>query len=110
MYFGTPFSSADFHSTLYGSVFRLDGQYGLQVRPILDPGKVSDNGEWGGLQHASWLISKRLLVNEKTVLTIASVFRSTIPLTAAQLPRPFAEIHQRSDVAGSVHHLRLEPE
>lgn len=43
---------------LYGSVFRLDHQFGLQVKPVLEPSKVSDNGEWGGLQHASWLISK----------------------------------------------------
>ncbi|GHJ87518.1 hypothetical protein NliqN6_3920 [Naganishia liquefaciens] len=59
MYFGRRLSSADFHSTLYGSVFHLDHQFGLRVQPILMPSKVNDNGEWGGLQHANWLLSQR---------------------------------------------------
>ncbi|KAJ9094331.1 hypothetical protein QFC19_008017 [Naganishia cerealis] len=68
MFFGTPLSSADFHSTLYGSVFRLDRQFGLQVKPILMPSKVSDNGEWGGLQHANWLISQRFPLRPRNYL------------------------------------------
>ena len=58
MYFGRLLSPGDFYSTLYGSVFHLDQQFGLRVQPMLMPSKVSDNGEWGGLQHANWLLSE----------------------------------------------------
>ncbi|KAJ9102336.1 hypothetical protein QFC21_002736 [Naganishia friedmannii] len=68
MFFANSLTSADFHSTLYGSVFRLDHQFGLQVKPILMPSKVSDNGEWGGLQHANWLISQRFPLRPRNYL------------------------------------------
>jgi 3-O-alpha-D-mannopyranosyl-alpha-D-mannopyranose xylosylphosphotransferase len=50
-------SAADFHNPLYGSILRLDP--GLTVSPNLPPTLYSTSGEWGGLQHASQLLSAR---------------------------------------------------
>ncbi len=58
MFFHRPLSTADFYSPLYGSMFRLDRQFGLQVKPVMEPYRIADSGEWGGLQHANWLLSE----------------------------------------------------
>ena len=50
-------SPADFHHPLLGDVIRADGS--LLVRPEMTADLVSSGGEWGGLQHASQMISRR---------------------------------------------------
>ena len=50
-------TTADFHHALLGNVFRLDGSF--PVKPVVTPDLKSTMGEWGGLQHASLLVSKR---------------------------------------------------
>lgn len=52
-------SVADWWSSLYGTVLRLDYNYNQQVRPVLDKRLISDAGESGGLYHANWLLSQR---------------------------------------------------
>lgn len=59
MYFLASLSVADFHSPIFGSVLRLDDSKGLQVKPIIQHSKVADSGEWGALQHANSLLSRR---------------------------------------------------
>ncbi len=56
MFFLSDLSTADFDSPLSGVVSRLDPR--LLVRP--HKGKAADSGEWGGPQHASWLLSMSL--------------------------------------------------
>lgn len=48
---------SDFHHPLLGPVLRLATQ--LPVHPRLTPDLKSTPGEWGGLQHASLLLSRR---------------------------------------------------
>lgn len=50
-------STLDFHHPLLGPVLRLATQ--LPVPPHMTPDLRSSGGEWGGLQHASLLLSKR---------------------------------------------------
>ena len=50
-------SPLDFHHPLLGPVLRLATQ--LPVPPHLPPSLRSSPGDWGGLQHASLLLSKR---------------------------------------------------
>ncbi|KAL7419077.1 Xanthine phosphoribosyltransferase 1 [Cryptotrichosporon argae] len=52
-------SVSDFHSPLYGNVFRFDHGYGQQVVPKLQQRYFSNAGELGGLYHACWLLSQR---------------------------------------------------
>lgn len=54
-----PHAISDFHSPLYGSVFRFDDGYYQQITPKLDKGWVNDAGEMGGLIHANWMLSQR---------------------------------------------------
>lgn len=52
-------SASDFFSLPFGSVFRIDPGWGLHVDPKVVPSKISDSGEWGALNHASLLLSRR---------------------------------------------------
>jgi len=52
-----PLSTSDFHHPLLGPVLRMAPQ--LPVQPILTPDLLTSHGEWGGLQHASALLSRR---------------------------------------------------
>ena len=52
-------TSSDFHHPLLGSVLRLDPTPSILVKPQLSPNLFSTAGEWGGLQHASLLLSNR---------------------------------------------------
>lgn len=67
-----PHSVADFHSPLYGDVFRFDKsvrsfslrlsayrQFYQQPRPVLDKKLFNDAGETGGLTHANYFLSRR---------------------------------------------------
>ncbi|KLT42836.1 hypothetical protein CC85DRAFT_285184 [Cutaneotrichosporon oleaginosum] len=54
-----PHSVADFHSPLYGDVFRFDDSFYQQPRPVLDKKLFNDAGETGGLVHANYFLSKR---------------------------------------------------
>lgn len=54
-----PHAVGDFHSPLYGSVYRFDPNYHQQVKAILDPKLFTEAGENGGLYHANWLLSQR---------------------------------------------------
>ncbi len=47
----------DFHHPMLGDVIRADGS--LLVKPRMTEELVSTAGEWGGLQHASQMISRR---------------------------------------------------
>lgn len=59
MLFLAPLTTADFYSIPFGSVFRLDSTFQLRVTPTLDRTKSNDPGEWGGLEHANYLLSQR---------------------------------------------------
>jgi 3-O-alpha-D-mannopyranosyl-alpha-D-mannopyranose xylosylphosphotransferase len=50
-------SASDFSHPLLGDVIRADTQ--LRVKPEIGDDLLSDGGEWGGLQHASQMISRR---------------------------------------------------
>lgn len=50
-------SSSDFSHPLLGDVIRADA--GLLVKPEIGDDLLSTGGEWGGLQHASQMISRR---------------------------------------------------
>ncbi|EIW71167.1 hypothetical protein TREMEDRAFT_67606 [Tremella mesenterica DSM 1558] len=63
MFILSPMSRSDFHHPLLGPVIRLDP--GLTVRPVLTPDLKSTSGEWGGLQHASVLLSSRFPKRER---------------------------------------------
>lgn len=53
----------DFHHPLLGPVHRLDP--GMTVEPKLTPTLLSSSGEWGGLQHAAYLISQRFTTRQR---------------------------------------------
>lgn len=57
MYFLRALSTADFHHPLMGPVIRLEPE--MYIKPEVTPNLLSTGGEWGGLQHASLLISER---------------------------------------------------
>jgi 3-O-alpha-D-mannopyranosyl-alpha-D-mannopyranose xylosylphosphotransferase len=53
----TPLSTSDFHHPLLGPILRMAP--GLPVNPRLTADLLTTHGEWGGLQHASALLSRR---------------------------------------------------
>lgn len=121
MYFLGSLAASDFHSPLYGSVFRLDNSPGLMVKPILQTTKIWDSGEWGGLQHANWLLSRRFpsrtrqYINHvpktlsKPILDEVSIMFARDIATAAA--RPFRESrHGQGDIefAFLITHMRIE--
>ena len=57
MFLMADLAPTDFHHPLLGNVIRLDGR--MVVKPEVTPDLFSTPGEWGGLQHASQLISGR---------------------------------------------------
>ncbi|WWD00665.1 hypothetical protein V866_007600 [Kwoniella sp. B9012] len=59
-------STSDFRHPLLGSVFRMDS--GLLVNPSMTPMQLTDSGEWGALQHANQLISKRFPARRRMYL------------------------------------------
>lgn len=56
-------STLDFHHPLLGPILRLATQ--LPVPPHLPPELRSSPGEWGGLQHASLLLSRRFTLRSQ---------------------------------------------
>ena len=50
-------SPSDFFHPILGAVLRLDP--GLDVEPVFPPSLRSTPGEWGGLQHANEILSRR---------------------------------------------------
>ena len=52
-------SKTDFSHPLLGLVVRLDPAPQVLVRPVVTPDLFSTPGEWGGLTHASMLLSRR---------------------------------------------------
>ncbi|KAL1405386.1 hypothetical protein Q8F55_009017 [Vanrija albida] len=50
-------SPTDYHHPVLGAVHRLAP--GLTVEPKIDPKLLDNSGEWGGLQHAAYLIAQR---------------------------------------------------
>ncbi|WRT64707.1 uncharacterized protein IL334_001641 [Kwoniella shivajii] len=50
-------SKSDFRHPLLGNLIRMDA--GLLVDPSMTPMQLTDSGEWGALQHANELLSKR---------------------------------------------------
>ncbi|KAK4683943.1 hypothetical protein P7C73_g6265, partial [Tremellales sp. Uapishka_1] len=52
-------ATTDFFHPVLGNVVRLQPGPNLLVRPLVTPDLHSTSGEWGGLQHASKLISQR---------------------------------------------------
>ncbi|TXT03812.1 hypothetical protein VHUM_04333 [Vanrija humicola] len=56
-------SPTDFHHPLLGPVHRLD--QGTKVEPKIAEKLLSSSGEWGGLQHAAYLISERFTTRKR---------------------------------------------
>ncbi|WWC68006.1 uncharacterized protein I206_101925 [Kwoniella pini CBS 10737] len=50
-------SQSDFRHPLLGNILRMDS--GLLVAPEMNPMQLTDPGEWGALQHANEIISRR---------------------------------------------------
>ncbi|RSH92244.1 hypothetical protein EHS25_008659 [Saitozyma podzolica] len=59
MFILSSLSASDFHHPLLGTVVRFEPSPQLLVKPVFTPDLLSTPGEWGGLQHASLLLSKR---------------------------------------------------
>ncbi|RSH78093.1 uncharacterized protein EHS24_002549 [Apiotrichum porosum] len=50
-------ATTDYHHPILGMITRLDP--GTTVKPVIASNLLSHSGEWGGLQHANFLISQR---------------------------------------------------
>lgn len=114
-------SVSDFYSLTYGPVIRLAHEYDLRVQPIVQPHKVADMGEWGGLQHANHILSQRFPSRDRHYLThmpqtvnlgilheAMQMFKDDLALAAT---RPFREVHRgNGDISFRflVNHLRIE--
>ncbi|WWC59528.1 uncharacterized protein I303_102084 [Kwoniella dejecticola CBS 10117] len=59
-------SQSDFRHPLLGNVLRMDS--GLLVAPEMNPMQLTDSGEWGALQHANELISRRFPARRRMYL------------------------------------------
>ncbi|WVQ98135.1 hypothetical protein IAU59_005257 [Kwoniella sp. CBS 9459] len=113
-------STSDFRHPLLGNVLRLDD--GLMVPPSFDEAtQTSDSGEWGGLQHAAVLLSRRFPEKKrgymhhlpktvsKSILHEASImFKDELSLAST---RGFRESHRGAgdvEMAWLTTHMRIE--
>ena len=60
-----PLTSADFHHPLLGNTLRFEASPNLLVSPVIPTELRSSPGEWGGLHHAAFLLSRRFPTPEK---------------------------------------------
>ena len=116
-----PLNSADFYSIPFGSVLRVDSTFQLRVSPQLDPTKVTDTGEWGGLQHANYLLSQRFperrrhylhhlpkTLSKPIIHEAMHMFSEAIAVASS---RPFREVNIGNgdiEMGFLVTHLRIE--
>ncbi|WVR04699.1 hypothetical protein IAU60_001710 [Kwoniella sp. DSM 27419] len=56
-------SVSDFRHPLLGNIVRLDP--GLLVTPSVEPYQINDSGEWGALQHANVILSRRFFKKKR---------------------------------------------
>lgn len=116
-----PLTTSDFYSIPFGSVLRVDDTFQLRVPAILDPTKVTDTGEWGGLQHANYLLSRRFpdrsrhylhhlpkTLSKPIIHEAMHMFGEEIALASS---RPFREVTVGNgdiEMGFMVTHLRIE--
>ncbi|KAJ7446894.1 hypothetical protein B0H11DRAFT_2083701 [Mycena galericulata] len=82
-----PLSAADFETSLYGPVFRI--QFDLSVRSTAPPRSrmgVDKEGEWPGLEYTNWLLDKRFGKRQRRYLHhVAKVLPTPIMREAAAI-------------------------
>lgn len=114
-------SPADFYSSLYGSVFRIDTSARLNVQSSISSQDIASSGEWGGLHHANSLLSTRFPNRARHYLhhlpktTSLSMFREAYRMFGQDLDfaatRPFRESirgHGDIEIGFLIPYLRME--
>ncbi|WVW78369.1 hypothetical protein I302_100323 [Kwoniella bestiolae CBS 10118] len=74
-------STSDFRHPLLGNVFRMDSN--LLVNPSMTPMQLTDSGEWGALQHANQILSKRFPARRRMYLHHLPKIQSTSMMNEA---------------------------
>ncbi|TXT04980.1 hypothetical protein VHUM_03800 [Vanrija humicola] len=116
-----PQAVSDFHSPLYGNVFRFDLGYNQQIKANLDPARINDAGEMGGLHHANHLLSQRFprrkrpyFAHSPKVITrglhheASLIFKEALTVSSSRRFREMKVGHGDTQMQWLMSHLRVE--